>query len=259
MALHMDPNDDLATAQKPYKVVACLPVYGRLPLLRQTISRLYKKNGIHKVICSGDGVAERELCEELGAVWVPHQNKPLGAKWNVAFRKAMEFNPDAVLYVGSSDFISDNWVPVMRTYVEQHGFVGVPGCHFLDICVEGLRCCYWPGYKHTRYHRDRGDETIGIGRMISGTLMDKIGWEPFDSRYDNSLDRSMKERLLKYGKVHDYMVQQPSVIQAVSISTDRWPNKHNFLQHYNNFLPSEFVPDAEAFAKEHFPEILNVF
>ena len=262
MAPPIDAFDDLGTAKKPYKVVACLPVHGRLPLLRHTIERLYKKNGVYKVICSGDGVAERELCEELGAVWVAHQNKPLGAKWNAAFRGAIQFNPDAVLYVGSSDFLSDNWLPVMQPYVEQHGFAGVPGCHFLDIGGEAcdeLRCCYWPGYRFTKYHRDRFDETIGIGCMISGALMDKVGWEPFDSKYDNSLDRSMKERIFKYGQAHDFMVELPQVLRAVSLSTDRWPNKHNFLQHYNNFLPSVFVPDAEEFAAAYFPEIVGMF
>ena len=254
-----NPNDDLAGAPRPFRVIACMPVHGRLPLLVQTIQRLYKKNGVERVICSGDGAEEKKLCEELGAVWVPHQNRPLGAKWNAAFKKAADYNPDAVLYVGSSDFVSDNWIEVMKPYVENYGFAGVPGCHFFDIDSEAnYRCCFWPGYRGSKYHKERADETIGIGRMISGTVMEKIGWEPFTATYDNSLDRSMKERILKYAGIDDQMVRDPN-IRAVSISTDQWSNKHNFLHHYNNYLPSQFLPDAEGFAGQYFPELLNVF
>lgn len=252
----IEANDDLGTYVKPYRVVACVPVYGRLPLLRHTIERLYKKNKCYKVICSGDGAEERELCESLGAVWVPCQNRPLAKKWNEAFKKAKEFSPDAVLYVGSSDFLSDNWIDEMKPYVDKYNFVGVAGCHFLHIGLEDIKVCFWPGYKATVFHKDRGNESIGIGRMISAKAMDLIGWKPFNPTFDNSLDRSMKEQLKKVG-FDDFMVTED--IKAVSISTDHWPNKHNFKHHWHGTLPSQKISDADLFVDENFPEIKSVF
>lgn len=251
-----DTNDDLALPKNGFNVIACVAVHGRLPLLKHTIERLYKKNGCYKVICSGDGLEEKKLCESLGAVWVPAKNKPLGAKWNAAFMKAKSFYPDAVLYVGSSDFVSDNWITVMKPYVENYDFVGAPGCHFLDIGDE-MRVCFWPGYKFSQFHKDRGTETIGIGRMISARLMNKIGWQPFDNNYDNSLDRSMKERCKKYGLVDDYMVNEN--IKAVSISTNRWANKHNFTSHWAGAIPSERLDDVYTFVNANFPEVNDIF
>jgi hypothetical protein len=249
-------NDDLAIPIKRFKVIACLPVLGRLPLLEHTIRRLYEKNKCHKVICSGDGALDRELCTSLGAVWVQSSNKPLGQKWNKAFQKAQEYSPDAVVYVGSSDFLSDNWLSVMETYVKEKHFVGVAGCHFIDIGKEKLRGVYWSGYKDTKYHKDRGDETIGIGRMLSSSLMDKLDWKPFNDLYDNSLDRSMKEKCKKAG-IDDFMVNEN--VKAVSISTHQWINKHRFEQHWDGEPEAnKRLSDVDGFVSE-FPEIKQIF
>src|SRR5688572_7366782 len=110
----VDANDDLATAKPPFRVAACLAVQGRLPLLRYTIKRLFEKNKVDRVICSGDQPEDRKLCESLGAIWVQARNNPLGNKWNKSFQEAAKYNPDACVFVGSSDWISDNWIPFMK-------------------------------------------------------------------------------------------------------------------------------------------------
>lgn len=244
-----ESNDDLAIAKPPYKVVACLAVHGRLPLLRYTIERLYKVNGCHKVICSGSDIMEKRLCQELGAVYVSAKNKPLARKWNKAFQKAREYKPDAVLFVGSSDWISWDWLHILRLYVEHHHFVGVPGCHFLDI-GQTMRLVNWKGYGEQR------KESIGIGRLLSAKLMDALDWEPFDNRLDNSMDGSMKHRAESRG-FKEY-IYTGTGIKALSISTDRWPNKHKFEQHWSNELPSEKIADVEGFLKD-FPEAYQIF
>jgi hypothetical protein len=246
-----DANDDLGTAQAPYRVVAVIPVHERLELLPHTISRLYRKNGVHKVICVGDGMAEKAICEQFGAYWVPFQNKPLGAKWNAGFIAARQFNADAVLYVGSSDWLSDNWITTMKPLVNQHQMVGVPGCHFIDIAHK-LRLVYWPGYTG-----ERSNETIGIGRMLSKDLLDKINWTPFDDKKDSSLDRSMKDRAERIG-VKEYFVKNDE-LKALSISTYKWINKHKFEMHWNNQLPSEKIEDPSLFINQFFPEINHIF
>lgn len=247
----IDPFDDLALAQKPYRVVAALPVHGRIPLLKQTIERLYKKNGCYKVVCAGDGLKEQRLCQSLGAVWVQAPNKPLGNKWNQAFLRAKDFKPDAVLYVGSSDWLSDNWIEKTRPYIEQHGITGVPGCHFGDIPKRGkIRIVYWPGYIG-----ERSNESIGIGRMLSAKLLDLINWRPFDPTKDRSMDACMKAKCAAVG-YKDFFVRED--IKAMSISTDQWGNMHQFNDHWNNVLPSDKIEDVDAFLKD-FPEAYQIF
>lgn len=246
-------NDDLGHAKPPFRVVACIPVLGRLPLLRYTIERLYKKNGLEKVICSGDGLEEKKLCESLGAVWVEVRNNPLGNKWNQAFMKAEEFNPDAVLFVGSSDWLSDNWIHTMGPHIEKHGFVGVPGCYLADV-GETIRVVKWPGYKG--YREERADESIGIGRMLSRRLLDAIRWQPFDPLLHNSMDRSMKDKAKVVGFI-DVIVKDYG-LKALSISSNKWVNKHQFAMHWTNMIPSEKIENTEAFIKE-FPELNLIF
>jgi hypothetical protein len=264
---HEEINDDLAHAKPPYKVIACLAVHGRLPLLEHTIRRLYLKNGCYKVICSGDGLEEKRLCESLGAVWVEHRNKPLGAKWNASFKKAKEYDPDAVLYVGSSDWISNNWISDMRPYVEKYGFAGVPGCQLADVALKAkenhepiyqeIRSVKWKGYKG--YRKEREDETIGSGRMLSRRLLDAIGWLPFDPLLDNSLDRSMKDNAAKHGFV-DWMIHNDN-LKSLSISTNQWENKHKFDMHWPHSpmyrIPSEKIDPGLVL--HEFPELKLIF
>jgi hypothetical protein len=250
----IDANDDLATARKPFRVVACIPVLGRGPLLKQTITRLYVKNGVDKVICAGHLPEDRKVCEGSGAVWVQAPNKPLGRKWNMAFQEAKKYNPDACLYVGSSDWLSDNWIPIMRPHVEKHHFTGTPGCYFLDMNGT-YRLCHWKGY--AGYRQDRADETIGIGRLLSADLLERINWKPFIDQYDNSLDRSMKERAASV-KIIDHMVRDER-LKSLSISTNQWVNKHFFNHHWTNILPSEKISNVKEFLDQNFPEAWLVF
>lgn len=245
----IDPHDDLAGAQKPYNVIAVIPVHGRLPLLPLTIKRLLNKNGCYKVICVGDGWQEKKICEEAGAIWVPFANKPLGKKWNAGFQASAGFNPDAVLYVGSSDWLCDQWITIMKPYVDSYQMAGVPGTYFMDI-QEQIRLVNWKGYVGTR-----SNESIGIGRMLSKDFLNRIDWSPFDPLKDSSLDRSMKDKGAKVG-VNDYMVLDER-LKAVSISTSQWENKHQFIHHWMNILPSDKIKHIDNFLAE-FPEALEL-
>jgi hypothetical protein len=245
----IDAFDDLAIAKKPFKVVAVIPVKERLELLPLTISRLYRKNGVDRVICVGDGLKEKAICMEAGAIWVNHVNYPLGAKWNAGFKVARGLKPDAVLYVGSSDFVCDDWIEIMRPYTERHHFVGVAGNHYIDV-QEQIRVVNWLGY-----NGERSNESIGIGRLISSSLLDKIGWQPFDDKKDNSMDRCMKEKCAKLG-IHDFFVKDSRLLAAsISVNPKHWVNKHNFEHHWQGIIPrSVKMFDSQEFINQHFPE-----
>lgn len=245
----IDPSDDLGTAKAPTKVVACIPVFGRLPLLHHTITRLLKKNHVDHVICVG-GNEERYTCEKAGAHFILHQNKPLGKKWNTAFQEAKQFKPDACLFVGSSDFISDNWVPTLIKHTDKHDLIGLPGCYFVDISPICYRLLYWSGYVGRR-----AGESIGIGRLITSRFLSKIDWKPFDDHIDNSLDFSMYRRVMAENR----LLVDTKEVCSLSISTSFWQNKHDFYQHWNGQLKSDIIENPEHWLKDNFPEVLKVF
>lgn len=244
-------GDDLANCcgHCDKNVVAVIPVLGRLPLLKHTIERLLKKNGVTQVICIGQSSDERDVCEKAGAQFIRYKNNPLGQKWNAGFQEAKRLEPDACLFVGSSDWLSDNWLRSIAPYMNNYDMVGMPGCYFLDI-GQTLRLVHWPGYTGRRE-----GESIGIGRVISSRLLDQLDWQPFDNHLENSMDFSMYQKVQHSKR---YLLKSNDVF-SLSISTNRWPNKHQFEAHWQNVLPSEKVDNPEAWLKQHFPEAFTVF
>lgn len=238
------------------KTVAVIPVKGRLPLLKYTIQRLYRKNGVDKVICVGDTAEEKLCCEYNGAEFVQHPNEPLGKKWNKGFLAAKRHDPDAVLFVGSSDWISDNWIPFMAPFIMEQGIdlIGKPDFYMLDIsAAKGLRFCHWEGYGKG----PRQQEPIGIGRILSKRILDLMDWKPIQDELNNSIDWSMYHRVLSLdGKCMNLKTDN---IQSLSISTDRWPNKHKFEDHYRNKLPSNRIPGFERWMDQKFLEYKSIF
>lgn len=239
------------------KTVAVIPCLGRIELLKWTIRRLYQKNKIDVVICVGHEDAVKDLCKIEHAEFVEHDNSPLGKKWNAGFEAAKKHNPDSVLFVGSSDWISDNWMTYCEKFINAGiDMVGKPDFNLLDIggnSPHTYRFCHWQGYGKGK----RENEPIGIGRVLSRKILDQMNWKPISDSLENSIDFSMYNNILAIGgKVANLKTQE---IHSLSISTDRWPNKHKFNDHYSNKLPSRRVPDFSVFLEKNFPEYKLIF
>lgn len=234
------------------KTVAIIPVHGRLPLLKHTIERLLKKNGVDLVVCIGDSEDEEMVSIKAGAKFFYHQNMPLGRKWNYGFQKAREFSPDVCLFVGSSDWLSDNWLPELLPLMDEYDMVGKPDFTMMDIS-DSIRCVRWGGYKG-----ERKDEPIGIGRLISARILDKMSWKPFVDEKNNSMDFAMYEKVQNLGG-NVGLITDPNLI-PLSLSTNKWENKHKFEDHWNNKIPGDnkrINNMSELF--ELFPEYKQIF
>ena len=218
-----------------YNVVAVIPIKGRLELLTQTIKRLKAKNNVSTVICVGETLTEKNCVQKAGGVFVIHRNDPLGAKWNYGFKFAKKYNPDAVLFVGSSDWLSDNWVDQMMVKINEGAdLVGKREFYMLDINSNKniYRACRWDGYpKGERYN-----EPIGIGRLLSNKILEQMNWSPFNPLRNSSMDWFMYKTVMELkGKIS--LVTDADLV-SLSISTDAWPNKHKFEDHWVNKVPS---------------------
>lgn len=238
-----------------YNVCAIIPVHGRIPLVKQTIQRLLLKNHLLTIICVCSNEEDVKALDDELVVTVEHKNNPLGAKWNAGFVEAKKYNPDACLFVGSSDWLSDNWVSSLLPLMDKYDMVGTPGCYFLDIKEKNqFRVIDWGGYLG-----ERSNESIGIGRLLSSRILNKIGWKPFNDLKDGSLDYDMFLRVKKAGG-KPVMVSHPELI-SLSISTDQWGNKHRFDDHVKGELKrnSFHVKHVDVFLKKNFPEAYHVF
>lgn len=237
-------------------VIACVPIHGRIPLFIHTVRRLLQRNGVARVICVGDNEDECAVARSIDArvEWVNHSNKPLAAKWNAAFYAAKQYDPDAVLFVGSSDWLTDNWVDAGMKALESADMVGRLDFMLLDISRQkGMRMCHWHGYTEVA----RQNEPIGIGRMLSRDIMRKMNYRPFDHRLDNGLDWSMYQNVLRLNGRVGLITEDTA--RSLSISTDRWSNKHVFEQHYTQRLPSDIIRDPKPTLAAHFQEAYDIF
>jgi hypothetical protein len=228
-------------------MIAVIPAFNRFSLLRQTIKRLKIQS-----IVIGHQPEVEQICEETGSIFVYHSNDYLGAKWNAGFKVAKSIGDDSVLFLGSSDWLCDNWIDVCSQYLEDFDMIGKPDCHLLDINTKtGMRLVHWPGY----LKGPRSQEPIGIGRVISARILDKFKWTPFDSHMNNSMDWQMYQRVLRNrGKIKLLTTD----IHSMAISTNLWPNKHQFKEHWNNQLRSKKMYDVKGFLKQWFPDALTL-
>lgn len=234
-----------------HNVIAVVPCFGRFPLLRLSVERLIKKNRV-KVLLVGHEPEVEKIAKETNSYFLHYPNTKLGEKWNAGFQYARQFKPDAVLFVGSSDWLSDNWVDVSVNQLGNYDMVGTLGCHLLDIRYPNKkRLVYWPGYGEG----ERENEPIGIGRLISARALDKMDWQPFDSHKDNSMDWQMWQKVLRHGKVK---IMDDNQIKSMAISTNKWPNKHRFEEHWVGPLKSIRM-EPEPFISKYFPESNNIF
>jgi len=253
------PNDDLGKACEPcickYRVIAVIPCFGRFKLLQRTLERLYSVNGITKVVMVGHEPEVKEIAHKTNSHYVHHKNEPLGLKWNAGFLAARELKADAVLFVGSSDWIDAEWLPEALRYLPEYDMIGRLDCYLLDINTISKikRLVHWPGYGHGV----RSEEPIGIGRVISARVLDKIHWRPFNDHKDNSMDWFMYDAVLQ----NSGKIKLMDKGKSMAISTNLWPNKHQFESHWKGReLPSHKIqgPDMNDFLEKNFPDALTV-
>jgi len=237
------------------RVVACIPVRGRLPLVHLTIKRLLEKNGCYRVICVADTNDEEYAIVKAGGTFIYHENKPLGAKWNTAFIASRMYNPDACLFVGSSDWLSNNWLEYLTPYLNEYDMVGKVDFNMVHVrgydTIHGdLQIGNWGGYD---IKSKRNGEAIGIGRLIRKEMLEKLDYQPFDPKLDNSMDYSMHQRVLSLnGKIKAITSDE---VQSLSLSCDEWCNKHNFAREMN-YTTSDYIYNTDAWiAKWGFEEV----
>jgi len=212
-------------------ITAPIPVMGRFPLVRLTASRL-KSQGVIPIIMGHEPEAQ-EIAKQLNVEFIHIENDPLGNKWNAGFAASRYYKADAVMFMGSSDWCSDDYIESIKLHIQDFGMLGMLGCHFADISNQ-IRLVHWKGYGPGQRH----NEPIGIGRVLRSDFLDTIQWRPFDPRLNAGLDWSMWLKTVR-AKQEIGILPDDGQIKLLSISTNKWINKHKFTDHWTGVLKSE--------------------
>jgi len=249
------------------KIISVIPVSGRQQLLPYTLGRLYEINKISHVICIGSE-EDREICESTGAEFIQCDNIPLGAKWNMGYLAAKERKPDAVLHMGSSNLVSDNWIPLMTQFIEKHMMAGKPDFNILHW--ERREILRWWGYPKQKFkfkHRllpkahqaflkagGRAIEPVGLGRLLRADFLDAYKWQPFHDEAQRGLDMLMMKRLSDIQG--SYMLVKDPSIQGLKITSDKWSNINTF-DAYKTFDTVERIITPIEFLSFWFRDVLD--
>jgi hypothetical protein len=129
------------------------------------------------VVVGSEGEWSRWLVKAFDADYVPHKNKPLGAKWNAGLRRARSHNPDALVILGSDNIPNAKlfleWAQGIKDGIEYQGILD----SFVIWQPSYNRGLDWSatqkvkGMKHTeRFIRILGTDIRHLGIKTKGTM-----------------------------------------------------------------------------------------
>ena len=150
------------------------------------------------VAVGSEGERSKDICEESEFNYFEYENQPMSEKWNFGLQMTKKINPDAVIIVGSDDLIDKNLLKFYDKKLKQgYMMVGIKDFYIYD--TERRKLAYWRGYgKLNDAHRM--NETIGLARCLSRTLLDKLDFNIWnDLNISKNLDGAMTTRLKEVG------------------------------------------------------------
>lgn len=159
----------------------------------KSVQRYWKQYGIFTMIAGSEGVKTRELCLDHGAGYVEVPNQPLGNKFNQALIAARaNYNPDGFIIMGSDDFMDDRVISEYYLLLSKGiDVAGFKDCYFYDAKTK--EAAYWGGY--TVKHRQ--NETIGMGRLLSKKVYERLRGRFWNPGAKAGLDWLMQQKLRK--------------------------------------------------------------
>lgn len=119
------------------------------------------------------------------------KNKPVSNKWNFGVNLLKNLDFDYVFFLGSDDILDEKLINVYyNKMLLNYDFIGITDMYFFNIKNNNLY--YWGGYSK---NSKRYNETIGLGRCISKSLLNKLNYEPWTNNINKGLDFSLQKKL----------------------------------------------------------------
>ena len=150
------------------------------------------------VAVGSEGLATERISKNNGWKYIEAPNNPVSQKWNAGIKSLKDINADAVIILGSDDFISDNLLLEYKKRLnENYVLIGVKDMYVFDVATK--RFGRWRGYRPNIYE-DRTGETIGMARCISRKVMEMVNYDIWlNIGADSGLDGIMSSRFKSLG------------------------------------------------------------
>ena len=176
------------------KIVVLVTVWRRLPLARAVIENIMRLGLTPFVVLSSEDVAEMTpWLTGLGVDWCVAPNHPVSCKHQLGLsvlrRTELGGTADAVMLLGSDDFVNAAYVSEVASRLESSRFIGVEDVWMFGV---GTGCLgYWGGPMALK----GVPIPVGAGRVWRRDFLDECDWILWPEAKDSGLD-SMCSRLL---------------------------------------------------------------
>ncbi|GAA3712472.1 hypothetical protein GCM10022421_19750 [Oceanisphaera sediminis] len=152
------------------------------------------------IAVGSEGEISKTLCEQGDAIYIEHPNEPLTAKWQAGISALESYDFDALVIMGSDDFISKDVFDIYLEKIKNNSlFFGFQDLYIYDTKQKNL--IYWYGYGVTgdkKSQPQRIGESIGLGRMLHRDLLEYLDFDLWKGFHANkSLDNMMKKRVIQ--------------------------------------------------------------
>lgn len=174
------------------KIVAAMALWKRQAVSLESIKCLTEQDyGVH-VVTVGSCPEDRETAKMAGVEYREISNEFRGDKFKVLYRRARDLNADAVVWLGSDDWLSKNYVSSFVPLLEQgYGLLGMGVMYVMKVAMDApLEIVKKEVYRHraaimSRAEFARWNERQqyrwmpGPGRIISKKVLSDLGWDAF--------------------------------------------------------------------------------
>jgi hypothetical protein len=126
-------------------------------------------------------------------IYKNYKNFPVSNKWNFGSSLLEGIDFDYVLIIGSDDFIDSNLlIEYNKKMKENYDQIGIIDLFVFDVPSDKL--FYWGGYNEKS---GRKGETVGLGRCLSKSLVEKLEYNLWEPGLNKGLDASMQKKIIK--------------------------------------------------------------
>ncbi|WP_290485725.1 hypothetical protein, partial [Idiomarina sp. UBA3162] len=133
---------------------------------------------INLLVIGSEGIASASAVDRFGGRYIEAPNSPLNEKWQAGVEVLRKQSFDAVIIVGSDDFLSPS---VFKSYAELYkqgaNVVGFIDGHFFNTSTNEM--LFWGGYggpKRDLGMPERVGESIGMGRLLSREVLELLDY-----------------------------------------------------------------------------------
>ncbi len=141
------------------------------------------------VVAGSEHQKSKQLVQSYGFEYIETSNEFLGSKANKRLKYVREFKPDYVWFLGSDDITTPSTLKYYLDMIDQ-GYQEIAHTDLYLWDAQGKTLVYSCGYLN-----DRMGETLAVGRMLSGDVLQMLGWELWGNNVQAGMDRHASQRL----------------------------------------------------------------